>query len=201
MRFSFFILLFIIGGCKQRDKLVSAAKKEKAIVYIQSFGKIDEKLLDDLQQRLSESLNADIKILPNQDFPKISYYLPRKRYWADSIIYCLQKQSGNKNYYLGITEKDISTKKGAITNWGVMGLGYQPGNACVISAFRLGNKNNVSERLYKVAVHELGHNAGLAHCRENGCYMMDAEGRMKLDEEQFFCTKCRQFLINKSFLK
>jgi archaemetzincin len=82
-----------------------------------------------------------------------------------------------------------------------MGLGYQPGKACVISLFRLGNKNNLSERLYKVAIHELGHNNGLPHCKENGCYMMDAEGKMKLDDEQFFCKKCRYFLMNKSFLK
>lgn len=165
MRFSLFILLFIITGCKQTDKSAFANKKQEAVIFIQPFEKFDEKLLDDLQQRLSQSLNADIKILPNKDFPQGSYYLPGNRYWADSIIHYLQKQSGEKKYYLGVTAKDISTKKNKIVNWGVMGLGYHPGNACVISTFRLGEKNNVSERLYKVAVHELGHNAGLPHCK------------------------------------
>jgi archaemetzincin len=190
-----------LSGCKQKDKLVTTGKKEKVVVYIQPFEKIDEHLLFNLQQRLSQNLNADIKILPTQDFPEGSYYFPKRRYWADSIIYYLQEQSGDKNYYLGVTAKDISTKKDNIANWGVMGLGYQPGNAGVISTYRLGKKNTLNERLYKVAAHELGHNAGLPHCRENGCYMMDAEGKMKLDSEQFFCTKCHQFLINKSFLK
>lgn len=36
-------------------------------------------------------------------------------------------------------EEDIATKKGSVDNYGIMGLGYQPGNACIVSAFRLRN--------------------------------------------------------------
>lgn len=88
-----------------------------------------------------------------------------------------------------------------MVNYGVMGLGFMPGNACVISSFRLGDKKNLHERLYKVAIHELGHNNGLPHCKEDSCYMMDAEGKMKLDNEHFFCNQCRCFLVQKSFLQ
>jgi archaemetzincin len=41
---------------------------------------------------------------------------------------------------LGITDKDISSTKGVHADWGVMGLGFCPGSACVISSFRVKNK-------------------------------------------------------------
>jgi hypothetical protein len=47
----------------------------------------------------------------------------------------------DKNRYekrMGVAGKDISTKKGDITNGWITGLGSCPGEACVISGFRAG---------------------------------------------------------------
>ena len=59
------------------------------------------------------------------------------------------------NTIIGLTSKDISVTKGNIADYGVMGLGYRPGNACVASNFRL-SKSGESQ-FYKIALHELGH--------------------------------------------
>lgn len=79
-----------------------------------------------------------------------------------------------------------------------MGLGYCPGNACVVSTFRLA-RNNTATQFYKVAIHELGHTQGLPHCKNKTCYMRDAEGGNPLDEETGFCAPCTTILRNKGW--
>ena len=46
----------------------------------------------------------------------------------------------------------------------------------------------VRERLWKVAIHELGHTLGLPHCPNNGCLMQDAHGTVKTDCGARFAT-------------
>ena len=103
------------------------------------------------------------------------------------------------NITIGITDKDISSSMHGVDDWGVMGLSYIPGRACVISSFRL-KKNNLSDQLFKVAIHELGHAQGLDHCANKTCFMRDAEGKNTTDQEKQFCPKCKAFLINKGWL-
>ncbi len=144
-------------------------------------------------------------ILQQTALPQNAFYRPRNRYLADSLLLFLKASSHHKDeYVLGITNRDISTKKGNIDNWGVMGLGFRPGNACVISTFRikkeLKNQEQQSGRFLKVALHELGHNFGLDHCPNQRCIMVDAEGKNKLDGEENLCKNCLIVLQNKGIL-
>jgi archaemetzincin len=86
-----------------------------------------------------------------------------------------------------------------MNDWGVMGLGLQPGNACVISSFRL-SKTDLRNQLFKVAIHELGHTQGLPHCRNLSCFMRDAEGKNPIDQETDFCPKCKAILKKKGWV-
>jgi len=97
-----------------------------------------------------------------------------------------------------LTSKDISASKGNIRDFGIMGLGYRPGNACIASSFRL-SKNKTDEQLFKIAVHELGHTQGLQHCPVKTCFMRSAEGKNPTDKETGFCRKCQTFLMNKNW--
>ncbi|MGB3008377.1 MAG: matrixin family metalloprotease, partial [Chitinophagaceae bacterium] len=94
--------------------------------------------------------------------------------------------------YVGITMNDISTTKGDVFDYGVMGLGFMPGHACVASNFRLREKKN----FFKVAIHELGHTTGLPHCPDKTCYMRDAEGGDHTNLEKGFCPDCKKHLVN-----
>ena len=206
MRYYFLLLGLVLSACNLqndfslKDNRFSSGKTYK--INLQPFGQVDKILIKDLVKELNDSVNASINLIPAVPFPKNAYYSPRKRYIADSMIKYLQNKSVNGAYYIGLTNRDISTFKEVTINWGVMGLGYQPGNACMVSSFRIKGKNGkLQERFYKVVVHELGHNFGLSHCENAGCYMMDAEGKMKMDEEHFFCKKCWYFLEQKSFFK
>jgi archaemetzincin len=51
----------------------------------------------------------------------------------------------------------------------------------------------VRERLWKIAIHELGHTLGLEHCPTSGCIMEDAHGTVKTtDREKELCSSCAQ---------
>jgi len=80
----------------------------------------------------------------------------------------------------------------------VMGLGFMPGNACVVSSFRLSKKKR-AEQFYKVVLHELGHTQGLPHCAVKTCFMRDAEGKNPTDEETGFCNSCRKHLEDENW--
>ncbi|MBL0233797.1 MAG: Zn-dependent protease [Chitinophagaceae bacterium] len=132
-----------------------------------------------------------ITIGESTSFPISAYYKPRGRYRADSLINWMGKKAQPNQVYLGITNVDISTTKNGKADWGVLGLGFCPGNAAVASSYRLKNKSS----FWKVAIHELGHTSGLPHCPEKTCFMRDAEGKNTTGEEKEFCKKCKAFLI------
>jgi archaemetzincin len=118
----------------------------------------------------------------------------KTRYRADSLIAYLSKTTKPGFLTIGLTDKDISTTKEKIADWGIFGLGYCPGKSCIASTFRLKGKNRF-EKLFKVAIHELGHTQGLDHCPVKTCLMRDAEGKDHLNEEKEFCGKCKSVLV------
>jgi len=136
-----------------------------------------------------------VVLLQKEEMPDAAYYAPRKRYRADTLIHWMSSRAKDNEVYAGITMQDISTTKGDNPDYGVMGLGFKPGKACVASSFRLRDKKN----FFKVLIHELGHTAGLPHCPEKTCFMRDAEGRDPTGEEKEFCTKCKSYLKEKGW--
>ncbi len=163
-------------------------------IYIQPLNGFDTSISKEIANKL-KVLSDDIIILPNLILPKTALNTTGKRYRADSIIRFLKSKTPTDCITLGLIVKDISTTKGDNKDWGVMGLGYRPGNACVASTFRLSNRNK-QEQLFKVAIHELGHTIGLPHCTEKNCYMRDAEGHNPTDDEKEFCVACKKKLTN-----
>ncbi|MES2703965.1 MAG: Zn-dependent protease [Bacteroidota bacterium] len=157
---------------------------------------------DDISPQQVKQVFNEVKLLhPNTilaapiKLPPGSYYQPRGRYRADSIIKWLSARTPAGHTTIALTSKDISTTKGSVKDWGVMGLGYRPGNACVVSTYRLARKNQ-QDQFYKVCIHELGHTQGLPHCKNKTCYMRDAEGGNPLDNEHDFCPDCKSILLD-----
>ncbi len=161
-------------------------------IIIQPFNGISQVLVVNVYRKVSQNY-AYVKLNEAIPLPTAAYYAPRDRYRADTIIAWLAKRAKGNSIVIGLTQRDISTSNDAIKDWGVMGLGYSPGKACVVSTFRL-HKNNLSEQLYKVAIHELGHTFGLPHCASKSCFMAAAEGKNHLDAESVFCTSCMNIM-------
>ncbi|MFT3681809.1 MAG: matrixin family metalloprotease [Ferruginibacter sp.] len=146
-----------------------------------------------------KKLYPHVEIAAPVALPASCYNPARKRYRADSLISFLRKQTPAGYVTIGLTDKDISTIKDSIADWGVMGLGFCPGNACVASTFRL-SKTEKRSQLFKVAIHEAGHTQGLPHCDVKSCFMRDTEGRNPTNEETAFCSKCRSLLQKKEWV-
>lgn len=207
------LLLLLLVGCNNEPKVKEQVKIEKIRVKksnsiqkpkapelyidIQPYVGIDDELSKYILKEISK-VYPHVSMLPLIPLPSSAYYKPRNRFSADTIIK-LQKKSAKPNHViLGLTVKDICSDNKDIYDYGIMGLGYRPGNACVASTFRL-KKSNLKEQFYKVAIHELGHTQGLDHCPDKTCLMTDAEGKNNTDNEKGFCKKCKSHLINKGF--
>lgn len=176
------------------------------IVAVQPFGEFDTALVSLACREIWEFYGTAMILMPVKPLPGMSWYAPRSRYRADSLLIWLELNKPEQACcILGLTDKDISCTKGDIADWGIFGYGYQPGPACVVSTFRL--KRNASgdahfrERFAKVVLHELGHNFGLPHCPATLCLMGDAKGTINtVDQEQkMLCPACCGRLKEKGF--
>ena len=93
---------------------------------------------------------------------------------------------------IGLTHRDISTSIHGQYNYGIMGLSFRPGDACVVSTFRLKRKDD----LWKVTIHEFLHSRGLPHCKKNApkCLMQDAHGKNTFYMKHGLCEDCKNSL-------
>jgi archaemetzincin len=175
-----------------------AAPASAEILYLQPLGAdLPDADVEAVQRGIVEFYGLEVRILSRVPLPQAAWYAPRQRWRAEKILEFLNTQIPDDGYrILGLTAADISTTKGSVQDWGVLGLGELPGKSGVISAFRARKKAKdpllPRERLAKVAVHEIGHTLGLDHCPSDGCLMHDAEGKVQSCDVEFdLCDKCR----------
>lgn len=199
MKYYFLVFLFVIISCTNRnnENVNIFQKSNQKVIVIQPLGSFKAEEAKKVFVEI-KTINPNVVLRSNISFPENSFYKPRNRYRADSIIKKLKNTIGEDSVIVGLSHYDISTTKNTIKDWGVMGLGYCPGKACVVSDFRLHVKNK-NQQFYKLVLHELGHTAGLPHCAVKTCLMRDAEGGNPLDEEKDFCNNCKSFLKGKGW--
>lgn len=194
MKIKTLLLILIYGclSCHDKKTTVSGRITPKITICIQPFENFPASEVQMVAKNLRK-LYKNIVIKKPIPFPETSWNYNKTRRRADVLIAYLTEMSGKEELYIGLTSKDISTSKGTHSDWGVFGLGYKPGKSCIASSYRL--KGNVSQKLFKVAIHELGHTQGLSHCPIQNCLMRDAEGKDHLNEETEFCKHCKSLLI------
>lgn len=108
-------------------------------------------------------VEASVFVGDKKEIPASCLYKPRNRYWAGGILKMLHEEHGGNDEIvtIGLTHRDISTSIHGQYNYGIMGLRFRPGDACVVSTFRLKRKDD----LWKVTIHKFLHSRGLPHCK------------------------------------
>jgi archaemetzincin len=192
-----FICAFVVAAP------AAPADVPKVPVALQPLGGVDAAFVAKAKEAITIAFNAEVTVLPDEKLPAEAWYAARGRHRAEKILDWLDAHTDAKYAkVVGLTQKDISTTKDDVYDWGIFGLGSLGGRPCVISTFRL--KRNATPlklagRLEKVVVHEVGHTLGLPHCETKGCIMQDAKGTIKtVDAETLeFCAACRARLNGK----
>ena len=191
------------GAALWRPARLRAATADRKLLYVQPLG--DELPAADaalVATAIESMIGWEVRTQERIPLPADAFYKPRRRWRADKLLDVLDgrlPKGGTR--ILGLTGADISTTKGDVFDWGVLGLGRIDGASGVISLFRCRKGARAAaharERLAKVAVHEVGHTLGLDHCPNRGCLMEDADGRVATcDREYDFCASCRKLLAD-----
>ena len=150
---------------------------------------------EELEKHLLTIYLTEIEVPPKKDIPAFCPYKPSNRYWTGKILGFLKQQNQESDFVtIGLTHRDISTSIHGNYNYGIMGLSFRPGNACVVSTFRLKRKDD----LWKVTTHEFLHSRGLPHCKKNDpkCLMQDAHGKNTFSMKNGLCQDCQNSLKN-----
>ena len=141
-------------------------------------------------------LDASVSIGESMEIPTSCLYKPRNRYWAGKILGMLHAEHGGNNEIvsIGLTHQDISTSIHGHYNYGIMGLSLRPGDACVVSTYRLKRKDD----LWKVMMHEFLHSRGLPHCKKDDvrCLMQDAHSKNTFYMKHGLCEDCKHKIAN-----
>jgi archaemetzincin len=174
------------------------SKNKNNTLVIQPIGNFPRSRTAILALKLKEIYPGRIRVSDPINPPKSCLNYNKKRYRADSLIRYFRRRTDPGFTTVGITNLDISSTKAKNSDFGIMGLGFCPGNACVISSFRIKGRNKY-EKFYKVVLHEIAHTEGLQHCVKKNCFMRDAKGKDHLNEEIEFCKSCRSMLIKKGW--
>ena len=174
--------------------------KEKGSVWLVSLGKVPQQVLDLAAGYIDTYLHRRPKILPAMDAPRYAYDHIRFQYNALTIIETLKSEFvGENEKVLALVEVDLFIP--IFTH--VFGEAELDGKCALVSLYRLKKAEDgtsvswpvFSERLAKVALHELGHLYNLLHCTDENCLMRFASGLKEMDAVPLaFCRYCEAYL-------
>jgi archaemetzincin len=196
-------------GLQRRARLVVAALMVGLVAYavlrphylpVRS-ARLEFVRLGDVDRGLAEAIARDAagvfgvpyQVSPDViSLPREAFDPARGQYLADRLLAAPgRRRLPARTHLLAITEADLTVDE---MNF-VFGLGERPGSVAVMSlarlrSHRLGSSEAqrraaLHDRAVKIAVHELGHTFGLAHCPDPHCVMhysdsaggMDGTGR------------------------
>ena len=130
--------------------------------------------------------------------PEKYYYAPRDRYSGRGLLKDLS-QNKHGTVVLGLTNEVIYEPNEKSPTFGIFGIGSVGGHVAVISSTLPSRKIHSDEHLVKLMMHELGHSFGLSHCKDEHCFMVDAEHGNKFSKTPSFCPQCKAFLNRKGW--
>ena len=201
---AFFLLLLgslLLGSCQSNSENASLVVRKPPhanTVLIVDLGLNNNQLMKAIGEKITSYYQLPVKYVQHP-LPESAFLSARKRYDANAVLIELKKlHTPEYRFVAGLTSKDISMPKNGVPDFGIFGLGAMDGGSCISSICRLqknADKQQLYNRIYKVVLHEIGHNFGVPHCTSPApCFMKDAKAKIvTIDNEPLFmCTDCKK---------
>lgn len=135
----------------------------------------------------------EIEVLPKKDIPASCLYKAWNRYWTEKALDFLKQQNQESAFVtIDLTHRDISTSIHRNYKYGIVGLSFYSGNACVISTFRLKRR----DVLRKVTTHEFLHSRGLPIAKR-----IIRSAWWKMPWKEYFLHEKRLYQVYRNSLK
>ena len=198
----FIAVIFSFSYCTKQSSLF-LNKHPEQIIALQPLDSFSRQETDSIIQSLHRFFNKTVILLQPIVIPHNYFNGVIQQYNADSILLLLSKMPNDTLVEIaGITHQPLFTIKEAqpvaYFDQHIFGLGYQPGNTCVVSDFKFKTADTMvyNRRMANVLLHEIGHNIGLSHCPDDKCIMSKNNGDiMTLDNcGNDYCSSCRKKL-------
>jgi archaemetzincin len=163
-------------------------------VDLQPVGTLAPGALEALAARLSRHVQLPVHTLARIEIALRSVD-GREQLDAGALLEALEARAAEGRLLVGVTGDDIAVPVFTF----VFGLARQGGAACVVSLARTdpafyglpADVELAHGRAVAEVLHELGHLAGLEHCRDGGCLMSFAGSIERVDSRgSRFCASC-----------
>ena len=202
------IVLLCLISCNNENtgEKEKNSKVERSIQVSKSILPIHIYRYETFSRTKAEYLRVELqKVYPSvvlQDssieLPQKYYFKPRNRYSGNGLLRDLSVYKKNK-VVLGLTNHAIYQANELSPTYGIFGVSPVGAHVAVISSIYPSGKKHTDEHLVKLMLHELGHAFGLNHCKDQHCFMVDAEHGDKFAQTPSFCNDCKQFLKSKGW--
>lgn len=157
-------------------------------------------LVNRLASAVGPVFGRSIDILKGMKLPPESYNVIRNQYYAQVIVTKLERAKANdREKVIAICEEDLYVPEEAyVMGWGDGISGTSVVSLCHIRQEFYGlpeDDKKIYPRLYKEAVHHLGHLFDLSECRNPKCVNYFSQIMLDIDSKsEKFCDICRRNL-------
>lgn len=194
-------IILLIAGCGSssgREQKSAETGIRSDTVLVVDLGLYNNQLLHKVGKQITLYYGLPV-VFKSHSLPKSAFLPARARYDAPSLLQELKSlHLPQYRFVAGLTASDISMPKNSTPDFGIFGLGSMDGGSCISSIKRLkknANQHQLEDRIFKVVLHEIGHNYGVPHCTNNlPCFMKDAKAKISTvdNEPMDMCASCKK---------
>jgi archaemetzincin len=181
----------------RNEELESERAPSMNLVHLLRVGTTELSVLEDLRDSLPQSLPVACEILPFDLDPAPSYHPERQQFHSSELLGSVANLVRPRDWrFLAVADVDLYIP---ILKY-VFGEAQIGGPCALVSTYRLRQefygleKDDVllRERLFKEAVHELGHTLDLRHCQDYRCAMASSHAVEWIDlRGSTLCSFCQ----------
>ena len=172
----------------------------KSKIVVVPLGEVDFVLVNRLASAVGPVFNRSVDILKGMRMPPEAYNVIRNQYYAQVLVSKLERTKANsREKVIAICEEDLYVPDEAY----VMGWGDGLAGTAIISLYHIRqefyglpeDEKKIYPRLFKEAVHHLGHLFDLSECRNPKCVNYFSQIMLDIDNKsEKFCDICRRHL-------